>query len=312
MRIYPPVTFSTKFGTFLRIASARAKNAYFRSFEGFQGRWGYRGHMLRNVRAKPRETAATGGIPASQRTVPQRERLAWPDVRRRPRQTAARVELWARKRTAPQGERQHNGDLRPRQVVRSGILRASEGPKNALRTAGKPTPSQKWSETCPQKELSIFRFDSKTFRKLEATSCPRKTPRPKRNNRRNEAFRDFGPRPENGQPRETAEREELIRSPNSQKNGFLFRCVRWTRPKKVPKRNFSATFRTCKKSDETPIFVAFRKFLKFPGSVSALRGLLISPLGVRNGAPYQPTRIYIYIYTVELLSGPRLGVFNSY
>ena len=84
-----------------------------------------------------------------------------------------------------------------------------------------------YQKTGIEKELSIFRFDTKTFRKLfEATSCPRKTPRPKRNNRRNEAFRDFGPRPENGQPRETAEREELIRSPNSQKNGFLFRCVR--------------------------------------------------------------------------------------
>ena len=103
--------------------------------------------MLRKVRAKPRETAATGGIPPSQRTVPQRERHAWPDVGRRPRQTAARVDFRARKRTAPQGERQRNGDLRPREEVRSGILRASQGPQNALRTAGKPTPRQKCSET---------------------------------------------------------------------------------------------------------------------------------------------------------------------
>ena len=227
------------------------------------------------------------------------------DVGRRPRQTAARVDFWARKRTAPQGERQHNGDLRPREEVRSGILRASEGPQNALRTAGKPAPSQKCSETwIPKKNWAFFVSTPKLFANFS---------RPRLAHERRHApnaitaetkFRDFGPRPENGQPRETAEREELIRSPNSQKNGFLFRCVRWTRPKKARKRNFSATFRTSKKSDETPIFVAFRKFLKFPGSLSALRGLLISSLGVRNRAPYHPTRIYIYTYGVRQVLGP--------
>ena len=120
--------------------------------------------MLRKVRAKPRETAATGGIPPSQRAVPQRERHAWPDVGRRPRQTAARVDFWARKRTAPQGERQQNGDLRRREEVRSGILRASEGPQNALRTAGKPTPRQKCSETwIPKKNWAFFVSTPKLF-----------------------------------------------------------------------------------------------------------------------------------------------------
>ena len=256
--------------------------------------------MLRKVRAKPRETAATGGIPPSQRAVPQRERHAWPDVGRRPRQTAARVDFRARKRTAPQGERQQNGDLPARLFLFLEVISAWRGPKwhsPRLRRTPKRAPHRRKTHSeakmlrdmNPEKELGIFRFDTKTFRKLfEATSCPRKTPRPKRDNRRNEAFRDFGPGPENGRPRETAEREELIRSPDSQKNGFWFRCVRWTRPKKARKRNFSATFRTSKKSDETPIFVAFRKFFKFPGSLSALPGLLISSLGVRKRAPYHP------------------------
>ena len=35
----PAIYFSAKFLKFIRIASARAKNTYFRSFEGFQGRW---------------------------------------------------------------------------------------------------------------------------------------------------------------------------------------------------------------------------------------------------------------------------------
>ena len=34
----PAIYFSAKFLKFIRIASARAKNTYFRSFEGFQGR----------------------------------------------------------------------------------------------------------------------------------------------------------------------------------------------------------------------------------------------------------------------------------
>ena len=35
----PAIYFSAKFLKFIRIASFRAKNTYFRSFEGFQGRW---------------------------------------------------------------------------------------------------------------------------------------------------------------------------------------------------------------------------------------------------------------------------------
>ena len=191
---------------------------------------------------------------------------------------------------------------------------AFSAPPRGPRTRSAPQENPPRAKNAPRhgarKRIEHFSFRhqnfSQTFRKLfEATSCPRKTPRPKRNNRRNEAFRDFGPRPENGQPRETTEREELIRSPNSQKNVFWFQCVRWTWPKKGPKRNFSATFRTSKKSDKTPIFVAFRKFFKLPGSLSALRGLLISSLGVRNGAPYHPTRIYIYMHDGRLLAGPR-------
>ena len=161
---------------------------------------------------------------------------------------------------APQGERQHNGDLRPREEVRSGILRASEGPKNAFRTAGKPTPSQKWSvrDMPPEKELSIFRFDSKTFRKLfEATSCPPKTPQPKRKNRRNEAFRDFGTRAENGQPRETAELEELIRSPNSQKNLFFVPICPMNTTEKGAKTKLFGNFSDVKKKTKPLLFVAF-------------------------------------------------------
>ena len=78
------------------------------------------------------------------------------------------------------------------------------------------------------------------------------------------------------------------------------------------KTNFSATFRTSKKSDETPIFVAFRKFFKFPGSLSALPGLLISSLGVRKRAPYHPTTIYIYIETTKLQTRIFWEIDNSF
>ena len=235
------------------------------------------------------------------------------------RGSAARTPRVARCRTKTSPNRSESGFLSPQTHGAAGRTTAEWGPATAwrgpkwhsprLRRTPKRAPHRRKTHSeakmlrdmNPEKELGIFRFDTKTFRKLfEATSCPRKTPRPKRDNRRNEAFRDFGPGPENGRPRETAEREELIRSPDSQKNGFWFRCVRWTRPKKARKRNFSATFRTSKKSDETPIFVAFRKFFKFPGSLSALPGLLISSLGVRKRAPYHPIRIYIYIYMYML------------
>ena len=119
--------------------------------------------MLRKVRAKPRETAATGGIPPSQRTAPQRERHAWPDVVCRPRQTAARVDFGARKRTAPQGERQQNGDLRPREEVRSGILRASEGPKNTSAPQENPLRGKNAPRHGSRKRIEHFSFRHQNF-----------------------------------------------------------------------------------------------------------------------------------------------------
>ena len=159
--------------------------------------------------------------------------------------SAARTPRVARCRTKTSPNRSESGIVSPETHGAAGRTTAEWGPGTVcrgpkwhsplLRRERKRAPHRRKThpepkmlrDMPPEKELSIFRFDTKTFRKLfEATSCPRKTPRPKRDNRRNEAFCDFGPGPENGQPRETAEREELIRSPNSQKNGFLFRCVR--------------------------------------------------------------------------------------
>ena len=159
--------------------------------------------------------------------------------------SAARTPRVARCPTKTSRNRSESGIVSPQTHGAAGRTTAQWGPQTAsrgpkwhsprLRGAQKRAPHRRKThpepkmvrDMPPEKELSIFRFDSKTFRKLfEATSCPPKTPRPKRKNRRNEAFRDFGTRAENGQPRETAELEELIRSPNSQKNGFLFRFVR--------------------------------------------------------------------------------------
>ena len=144
--------------------------------------------MLRNVRAKPRETAATGGIPPSQRTVPQREHTQ--------KRSVSRFRTQARKRPTPRNRRTGRADKEPQ-------------------------------------------FAKKRF---FVPMCPMNT------------------------------------------------------TEKGAKTKLFGNFSDVKKSDETFIFVAFRKFLKFPGSLSALRGLLISPLGVRKRAPYHPTRIYIYIY----------------
>ena len=245
---------STKFVKHLRIATARAKNAYFRSFEGFQGRWGYRGHMLRNVRAKPRETAATGVFSAA-RTVPQRERHVWPDVRRRPCQTAARVELWARKRTAPQGERQQNGDLRPRQEVRSGILRASEGPKNALRTAGKPTPTQKWSETClPKKNWAFFVSTQKLFANFSRPRLAhRRRQSPNTKTAETKRFAISEPGPKTANPTKPQNWKNWYGAPIPKKRFFCPICPMNTK-KKARKRNFLATFRTSKKKTK-PLFL---------------------------------------------------------
>ena len=86
------------------------------------------------------------------------------------------------------------------------------------------------------------------------------------------------PGPKTADPRETAEREELIRSPNSHKNGFWFRCVRSTRPKMARKRNFSATFSDLQKKRRNPYFCSVSKIFQ-------ISGLLISS----PRAPYQLT-----------------------
>ena len=64
---------------------------------------------------------------------------------------------------------------------------------------------------------------------------------------------------------------------------------------KGAKTKLFGNFSDVKKKRRNPYFCSVSKIFKFPGSLSAFRGLLISPLGVRKRAPYHPTRIYIYI-----------------
>ena len=179
--------------------------------------------------------------------------------------SAARTPRVARCRTKTSPNRSENGFQSPQTHGATGRTTAQWGPQTAwrgpkwhslrLRRAPKRAPHRRKTRPEP-KMLRFFRFDTKTFRKLfEATSCPRKTPRPKRNNRRNEAFRDFGPGPENGRPRETAEREELIRSPNSHKNGFLVPMCPMNTTEKGAKTKLFGNFSDLKKKATKPLFL---------------------------------------------------------
>ena len=190
--------------------------------------------------------------------------------------SAARTPRVARCPTKTSPNRSESGFLSPQTHGAAGRTTAQWGPETAgrgpkwhsprLRGAPKRAPHRRKTHPEPkmlrdmdrEKELSIFCFDTKTFRKLfEATSCPRKTPRPKRNNRRNEAFRDFGPRPENGQPRETAEREELIRSP-AKKRFFVPMCPMNTTEKGAKTKLFG-NFSDVQKRRRNPYFCSVSK-----------------------------------------------------
>ena len=103
------------------------------------------------------------------------------------------------------------------------VIGAQKRAPHRRKTPPRKTVHQKWSKTCLKKNCTVF-FDAKLFanfwRPLLVHQRRQRPDATRRETRRKEAFRDFRPRAEIGQPHETAELKELIRSPNSPKTDF--------------------------------------------------------------------------------------------
>ena len=148
IRIYPPVRFSTKFVNLLRIASARAKTLISAVSGGFRADEVTQATCCaKTPRSRSHGRNSGGTTHGSAARTPRVARCPMKTSRNHSESgivspqthgAAGRTTAQWGPQTASRGPKWHSPRLR--------------GPKNALRTAGKPTPSQKWSETCLPKK----------------------------------------------------------------------------------------------------------------------------------------------------------------